>query len=217
MIQTGGKSEAELTSFQAYAAGKRRLLPDADLIERVLAGDRISFDVLVVRHSPLVLGFLSSRLSNVTAAEDLAQEVFLSAYSHLQALRDRSRFVPWLVRIARNRLLDYRRGISRRRETTLPENDTGIPIEEVRDPSPGPADTASNSQVQLAVLEEIARMKERYRAVLFPRLVGEESTEEIARRLGLKVDTTRMRLLRGMRKLRKALTRRGITLEGAAP
>jgi RNA polymerase sigma factor (sigma-70 family) len=203
-----------LPSFHEYVAGKRRGLTDAELIARTLAGDRFSFDALVLRHSPLVLGFLSSRLSNATTAEDLAQEVFLSAYSHLASLRDPERLLPWLLRISRNRLLDHWRGVSRRPEGRVSEDDPTHSLEDIHDPSPDPAEAAAHAQVRLVILEEIARMKDRYRSVLMPRLVGEESTEEISQRLGLKVDTVRMRLLRGMRKLRQALTRRGITLDG---
>ena len=213
MNRSGGNERPELHSFQEYVVGKRRSLPDSELIARSLAGDRFSYDALVVRHSPLVLGYLASRLSNASVAEDLAQEVFLSAYAHLAALRDPSRFLPWLLRIARNRLLDHWRGVNRRSETPLASDDIGGGLDEYHDPSPSPAESASRSQLRLLVLEEISRMKERYRCVLMPRLVGEDSTEEIAERLGLKTDTVRMRLLRGMRTLRKALTRRGITLQ----
>lgn len=212
--RAGGNERAELPSFQEYVACKRRGLSDAELIARTLSGDRFSFDALVLRHSPLVLGFLSSRLSNATIAEDLAQDVFLSAYSHLAALREPQRFVPWLLRISRNRLLDHWRGVSRRRESRAIDDDSGNELDALHDPSPDPAEAMANAQIRLAVVEEIARMKDRYRSVLMPRLVGEESTEEIAQRLGLKLDTARMRLLRGMRKLRKALIRRGITLDG---
>jgi len=214
VTRAGGDERMELPSFQDYVACKRRSLSDAELIERAVAGDRLSFDALVVRHAPLVLGFLSTRLSNASVAEDLAQEVFLSAYSHLSALREPSRFVPWLLRISRNRLLDHWRGVSRRLETRALDDESGPGLDGYYDPAPDPSEVAANSQLRLAVLEEISRMKDRYRSVLLPRLVGEESTEEIAHRLGLKVDTVRMRLLRGMRKLRKALTRRGITLDG---
>jgi len=46
---------------------------------------------------------------------------------------------------------------------------------------------------------------EKYRDILSLRLLGEESTDDIAARLGLKESAVRMRLLRGLRKLRKAL------------
>ena len=62
-------------------------------------------------------------------------------------------------------------------------------------------------------MREIARMNDKYRTVLYLRLLGEETVDEIARRVGLRTDSVRMRLFRGMRRIRKALKKQGIGLE----
>jgi len=207
-----GQEEAPCSSFREYARERRRQLGDAELVVRVLAGEDLAYEILVTRHSPTVLGFLSSRVALAADVEDLAQDVFLAAYRHLGSLRDAKRFGPWLVSIARNQLISYHRTVSRRRAAVAAAygGDGRYSPHALQDLSPGPEAQASSEQTKRVVLEEIARMKERYREVLFPRLVGEETTVDIALRLGLTADTVRMRLMRGMRKLRKALRKHGL-------
>ena len=212
MRHTDGTERAESPSFQQYAVGKRRTYSDAELVAQVLAGDKFAYDALLMRHAPVVLGFFSSRLSVPHNAEDLAQDVFLAAYAHLRSLREPERFVSWVMRIAHNHLASFLRSAARSMatQTTLDAVNGENPVDRVSDPAPTPVEQAAISQTRFVVLEEIAQLRDKYREIVSARLMREESTEEVARRLGLTPEAVRMRLLRGMQKLRKALQRRGV-------
>jgi len=214
--ESANPKSSEVPSFQEFASRRRRQLEDRELIARVLSGEDAAFATLMERYMPCVLGHLAGRTRCPADTEDITQEIFLTAYRNLARLRDPERIGAWLVNIAHSRLVDFYRAESRRPKTASPaahsdpHGSTGWELG--RDSAPTPADVVSERQTRQVILQEIARMREPYRVVLYMRLVGEESSGEIARRLGLASATVRQRLLRGMRRLRKALRKHGLEL-----
>jgi RNA polymerase sigma-70 factor (ECF subfamily) len=74
-----------------------------------------------------------------------------------------------------------------------------------------PAVSASFSETQGRALEAIGQLNDSYRTVLYLRLIEELDPQEIAGRLGLRKGTVRVRLLRGLKKLRELLAGHGIS------
>lgn len=84
------------------------------LIDRVLAGEKDAFR-LIVRHFSLGLrAFVSSQLHHLDDSDDLSQEVFVSAFKNLDRFRKGEDFGAWLRGIARNKLKTHFRSLSRR-------------------------------------------------------------------------------------------------------
>jgi RNA polymerase sigma factor (sigma-70 family) len=113
------------------------------------------------------------------------------------------------MRIVHSRLVDYYRSASRRPQMISGEGDPergeeGL-LAQAREPSAGPAQHAMTAEMRDRILREIAGMDEKFRTILHLRLIGEQSTEEIARSLGIGASSVRMRLFRGIRMLRKVL------------
>lgn len=195
-----------------FAKGQLAQLEDQRLVERALAGQDLAFEVLMERYLPIVTGFLAAKTHSLADAEDLAQEVFLVAYRSLAQLNTPERFRAWLMRIMHSRLIDYYRAASRRPQMVSGEADPERPDDEgllahLREPSASPGEQAAAGELRGIVLREIAGMDEKYRSILYLRLVGEQSSEEIGRALGLNASSVRMRLFRGIRLLRKMLKR----------
>lgn len=94
---------------------------DATLVQGVLDGDRAAFGQLYDRWARLVRAVCFNATGDLDVAEELGQEVFLRALEKLGRLRDRQRFAPWLVGIARQVCREWRRGRlrDRRRFTSL--------------------------------------------------------------------------------------------------
>ncbi len=199
-----------------YTGNQPGRIDDRKLVHRILAGDERACSILVERYTPAVMGCIAGKVRSRSDMEDLAQEVFLRAFRFLHTLRDQERFAPWLMGIARRSVADYYRRHGRRLQV-IPspdgDEDQPCPLENFPDPSPGPADRLMARQEREIVLEELARLGEKYRVVLYMRLVGEESSSDIARLLGVAPDAVRKRLLRGMEQLRKGLRRRGLDLD----
>lgn len=161
---------------------------DEDLIRAAAAGDRDAFGELYVRYARMVHGILLVRVPP-SDAEDLVQEVFLSAFQQLAALRTTAAFRGWLGAIARHRATDYFR--SRKRDEPLEEAAAHT--------APGAAPDAHR------VLALIRTLPEAYRETLVLRLVEGLTGPEIARQTGLTPDSVRVNLCRGMKMLRHLL------------
>ena len=160
---------------------------DDGLIRAAAAGDRPAFGELYVRYARMVHGILLARVPP-GEAEDLVQDVFLSAMKQLGKLRTAAAFRGWLGAIARNRAMDYFRGS--REETPLDERIAGA---------------RGASAESFAALDAIRNLPEAYRETLTMRLVEGMTGPEIARQTGLTPDSVRVNLCRGMKLLREAL------------
>jgi len=94
---------------KAEIDGDERMLrmDDASVIQRVLAGEREAYRLLVKRYQQSVFGLLHHLTRDYQECEDIAQEVFLAAYVHLHAFdARRSSFSTWLCTIARNKCVN---------------------------------------------------------------------------------------------------------------
>jgi RNA polymerase sigma-70 factor (ECF subfamily) len=94
---------------------------DRALILRCLAGDKQAFEPLVKRHSGHVFRILHRFFSDRMVIEDIAQEVFLKAYTALEAYRQERPFEHWLAKIAVNMCYQHLR--TNRHERLRPESD----------------------------------------------------------------------------------------------
>lgn len=166
-------------------------VPEAALVEAVLAGNRDMFGRLYQLYAPLVHGVLLARLPR-SEVEDMVQDIFLHAFRKLHTLRDPRAFGPWIAMIARNRAMDFHR---RSRETI-----------ELTDDLHG-TDSSQASQTRAEeILAIIRTLPEAYRETLVLRLVEGMTGPEIATRTGLTSASVRVNLHRGMKLLRAKLS-----------
>jgi RNA polymerase sigma-70 factor, ECF subfamily len=165
------------------------LLTDAELVRAAQRGDAASFEALYARYGRVVHGVLLGRLA-APDADDVMQEVFITAYRKLRDLRDGAAFAGWITRIARNRAEDFRRGAAEFLEL---DRDHGTPASQ--------DDAAEAAQA----LGAIRALPEAYRETLILRLVEGMSGAEIAERTGLTAASVRVNIHRGMQLLREAL------------
>ena len=159
------------------------------LIRAAAKGDRGAFGELYVRYARMVHGILLARVPPGDA-EDLVQDVFMSAMKQLRGLRTAGAFRGWLGAIARNRAIDYFRS---RRDAPLDES-----VERTH-----PARSAG--QDAFAILDLIRGLPEAYRETLILRLVEGMTGPEIAQQTGLTPDSVRVNLHRGVKMLRERL------------
>src|SRR5687768_2925474 len=89
------------------ASGLESPMVDAQVIDRVLAGERELYQVLVRRHQTSLFRIAYSMVLDPDVAADLVQDAFVRAYVNLARCRDRERFRSWLVTILRHRALDH--------------------------------------------------------------------------------------------------------------
>lgn len=180
----------------------KKTLDDEMLIREVLSGEIVAFGIIVERYWNMVVALAMSRVADPTEAEDIAQDSFLKAYSHLHSLKDRSRFAGWLAKIAMQECSNtVRRDIRSRAalggRVTDSEVLDAIPA---RWSNPG----LSGSQIQF-IRRMLRQMPAKLRKIIVMRFVAGLSCVQIAEQLGKRPGTVRVWLHRAYNILRKEL------------
>ena len=184
------------------------------LLSAAQRGDQQAFVELCGRHGGLVKKRIFSIVRNEEDAEDALQETFLRAFVHLEAFRRTCKFSTWITAIGINSALMTLRKRKSRREVQaeiLNAEGEALELPECADRSPGPEERHSKRQLALLVLQDIERLQPHLRAAITLFYRSECSLEELAATLNLTVAAVKSRLMRGRKRLRWHLQRRGIT------
>ncbi len=106
------------------------------LVARAKAGDEGAFCELVLRYRPRIFALALHLTGRESDADDIAQEVFLSAYKSLAGFEGRSEFFTWVYRMAVNRSLNTNRARKRRGETSMddPRVTRAVAVDAAGDP-----------------------------------------------------------------------------------
>jgi RNA polymerase sigma-70 factor (ECF subfamily) len=106
----------------------------AVLVARAQAGDREAFGRLYQQYAPVVRRYLSRKVGDPAAVDDLSSETFLRALRRIDSFSWQGRdFGAWLVTIARNLLIDHLRATRRGREVLCPAIENGPSLPGVED------------------------------------------------------------------------------------
>jgi RNA polymerase sigma-70 factor (ECF subfamily) len=170
-------------------------LSDQEIIDRVLSGDDGAYGHLVKRYQRAVYSVARRYLRSHPAADDIAQETFLRAYSSLKGYDRRFRFYTWLIRITINLCHD-----TARREGRY------LPLDGEREEAPGnPLETLVQEDACRRIRKEIAELPPDQREVILLRADRELSYQEIGQVLGIPAGTVMSRLFRGRQTLARRL------------
>src|SRR6185436_12428990 len=114
-------------------------LSDTDIVRRVRAGDSALFEVLMRRHNQRVYRVARAVLKDEADVEDVMQQAYINAFTHLGQFEERAQFSTWLTRIAINEALARRQKL-RAAESLLPHRDDedGNQMDSMRSPQPDP-------------------------------------------------------------------------------
>jgi len=180
------------------------------LVAQAKAGDQNAFAELVRRYERKVYRLAKNITRNDEDAEDVLQDAFLKAYTHLDNFKGDSKFYTWIVRIAVNEALMRLR--KRKTDRTVPLDE---PVElgeetvqrEIAVWEDNPEQQYSQEEWRRILDEAVDTLKPDFRTVFVLRDIEELSTEETAETLGISVPAVKSRLLRARLALRERLTR----------
>jgi RNA polymerase sigma-70 factor (ECF subfamily) len=167
-----------------------------ETLELARAGDATAFGALVRRHESMVFSLALHVLRSRSAAEDLAQDVFLQLYRHLRQIESAEHVVAWLRRVTSHRCIDELRRLRHRME---------LPLDAARDP--GVLPRGREVFLEQRVHELLARLPSRPRMVMVLRYQEELEPAEIATVLDMPVNTVKSHLRRATAVLRAGLLR----------
>ena len=176
---------------------------DVQLIQRTLSGDDTAFGVLLRRHQKSVHALVWRKVGDFHIAEDITQDTFLQAYKKLSTLKNHHQFAGWLYVIADRLCIDWSR---KRALPTQSLEDT--PVAEIERAS-YTHHASEQQQTEIAeyrhelVKKLLAKLPESERTVVTLYYLGEMTTKEIGKFLGVSVGTIKSRLRRGRERLRE--------------
>jgi RNA polymerase sigma-70 factor, ECF subfamily len=180
-------------------------LPDEQVVARVLSGEVELFEILMRRYNQRLYRVARSILFDDAEAEDVMQDAYVRAWSHLEQFAGRSSFATWLTRIAvhealararRGRRLVQIEDISPRTEGTM---------KPLSPAEAGPEQRAIQRDLRNAMEISMAALSESFRSVLMLRDVEGLSTAETAECLGISESLVKTRLHRARAALRREI------------
>jgi RNA polymerase sigma-70 factor (ECF subfamily) len=180
-------------------------IPDLELITDVLRGNTARFEVLMRRYNERIYRAARAIVRNEDEAEDIMQQAYVNAFTHLRQFNGSARFSTWLTRIAINESLARvrRRGI----HEVFEEQPAAVSTMERR-PSDNPERQAFTRELRVLLESAIDTLSDGVREVFVFRDVEGLSTAETAECLGVSEDVVKTRLSRGRAALRRQLLER---------
>ena len=179
---------------------------DAELIQRVLAGDDDAFSVLVKKYQKQVHALAWRKIGDFHIAEEITQDTFLKAYKRLATLKKPQRFVSWLYVIAANRCSSWLR---KKRLWTQPleelEETDNAHVQNVAYSGYVVAENEhTTAETQRDVVKKLlSKLQESERTIITLHYFGEMSCTEISTFLGVSANTIKSRLRRAQQRLKK--------------
>ena len=179
------------------------------LIGRVCAGEKHLFYELIQPYERSVYIAAHSVLQSEADAEDVAQEAFLKAFTHLATFRRESKFSTWLIQIAINEARMKRRKDRKSLYESMDERQTDadgdyIP-KDFADWREIPSEAIQRTELREALQKALASLGQKYREVFVMRDVQHLSITETAEMLGISEAAVKTRLLRARLQMRDAL------------
>jgi RNA polymerase sigma-70 factor, ECF subfamily len=169
-----------------------------DLLARFAAGDLEAFEALFRQYQQDVFGWIIRVVRNTATAEDLTIETFWRVYrAHARFDSVKGNFGGWLRRIATNVAIDHLR--RSRMEVPLPDGlaeESGLGL-------------CEQDELRSQLDRAVGKLSPQLRCTILLALVEEEPYEEIAQALGISVNAVKVRVFRGVRILRKELSKAG--------
>jgi RNA polymerase sigma-70 factor (ECF subfamily) len=196
------------------AAARTTLLPDddADIVRRIVAGDRAAFELLMRRHNRRLYRLARATLRNDAEAEDALQDAYLNAYRAIAQFRGDASLFTWLSRLVLNECFARMRREARR-QNVLPmlhdcpddeQMSSSMNTMNAHDSS-APDQAAARAEIRALLERKLDALPSDFRMVFVLRSVEEMSVEETAHCLDIPEATVRSRHFRARMLLRESL------------
>jgi RNA polymerase sigma-70 factor (ECF subfamily) len=178
---------------------------DKEWLDRYRQGEADALEALIKKHHRSLFGFIVNMTAGGDDPDDVFQETWLKAVRNLNRYRD-DNFGGWLIRIARNTIIDRQR--QRKPSISLNmESETGGSLANIlADSCPSPSDQAEARDMGLAIAEAVKQLPEPQKEVFLMRVEADLSFKEISKIQKVSINTALARMQYALAKLRTVLT-----------
>ncbi len=185
---------------------------DALLVNAYVNGDESALGELIARHKERIYRFIYSKVYDRDVTEDIFQDTFVKVINTLKRgnYNEEGKFLPWVMRIAHNLVIDYFR-----RNNRMPKfesNDDFNIFSVLSDGDLNAERSMIKDQVQKDVQRLIEELPEDQKEVLIMRIYKEMSFKEISEQTGVSINTALGRMRYALINLRKVIDKHQIVL-----
>ncbi len=185
---------------------------DAYLVNAYIKGNESALCELITRHKQRIYSFIYSKVFDRDVAEDIFQDTFIKVIKTLKkgGYNEQGKFIPWVMRISHNLVIDYFRKINRMPKF---ENNTDFNIFSVlSDGSLNAEKKMIKDQVENNVRRLIEELPKDQKQVLIMRVYKEMSFKDISEQTGVSINTALGRMRYALINLRKVIDKHNIVL-----
>lgn len=188
------------------------VLPDAVLVKNYVSGDESALASLIERHQSKIYGFIYSKINDRDLSDDIFQDTFIKVIKTLksQSYNEEGKFLPWVMRIAHNLVVDHFRKAKKmpfQRETEeysifnyMTDNSLNIEGQII------------SEQVESDLAKLLDELPADQKEVLVMRMYQDLSFKEIADLTGVSINTALGRMRYALLNLRKIIEKNQIIL-----
>lgn len=191
-------------------------LSDQQLVSSYMQGDTVSLEALVERHKTRIFTFIISKVRNQDLAEDIFQDTFFKVIKSLQKgkYNEEGKFLPWVMRIAHNLVIDHFRKIKRMPIAGKPKfDDDGFDIFDLVSNGEKTSEYAMmEGELYTQLKKMIDQLPYEQKEVLIMRHFEELTFKEIAEKTGVSINTALGRMRYSLINLRKIMQEHRIDL-----
>lgn len=187
-------------------------LNDAQLVSSYISGDEKALSVLIKRHQGRLYGFIFSKIQDRDATEDIFQDTFIKVIRTLKRgnYSEQGKFLPWVMRIAHNLVIDYFR--KNKRIPKFKNNGDFDIFSVISDGSLNAENKIVESQIARHIRILLDELPEDQKTVIKMRIYQDMSFKDISENTGVSINTALGRMRYGLINLRKMIEKHNISL-----
>ena len=190
----------------------KELVLDSTLVSQYIQGKESSLEILIKRHQQRLYRFIYSKVQDKDVTEDVFQDTFIKVIRTLKkgSYNEEGKFLPWVMRIAHNLVIDYFRK-SKRMPSFKNSDDFDI-FSILGDGSLNVEKKMIQEQIYSDVRELVYELPEEQKEVLIMRMYRDMSFKEISENTGVSINTALGRMRYALINLRKLIEKHKIVL-----
>ncbi|MEL7268827.1 MAG: sigma-70 family RNA polymerase sigma factor [Bacteroidota bacterium] len=187
-------------------------IEDSVLVKQYISGDEKSLEVLINRYNQRISSFIYSKVLDKDVAEDIFQDTFIKVIKTLKrgSYSEEGKFLPWVMRIAHNLIIDYFRKNKRMPKFEGSEDFNIFSV--IKDDKLNAEKQIIKDQIDRDLTYLIDELPEDQKEVLIMRIYKDMSFKEISENTGVSINTALGRMRYALINLRKIVDRHNIVL-----
>lgn len=191
---------------------RTKITSDSLLVKNYILGDESSLEILIKKHQQRLFSFIYSKVKDKDVANDIFQDTFIKVIKTLKKgnYNEEGKFLPWIMRIAHNLIIDYFR--KNNRMPNFKNSDEFDIFSIISDDSLNVEKQIIQEQIFDDVRELINELPEEQKEVLIMRMYRDMSFKEISDNTGVSINTALGRMRYALINMRKLIEKHKIIL-----